>query len=156
MLKKLLCLLITTFVVSSCTTPKKPFEYTALAVKQNEMNTEKWRHLQRYFANYPVNGVSDLVNGCATIEYVITPDNEIKDLRVVTATRKNFAEAAKYAVTKWEWADLPKNIISQPVKTQTRFEFCIGKPNKPCAEEIPVHACPGEDTLYSTGFVIQH
>jgi len=119
------------------------------------MNSEKWQQLQRYYANYPVKGISDLVDGCATIEYVITPQNEIKDLRVVTATRKNFADAAKFAVTRWEWASLPKNIISQPVKTQTRFEFCLGKPNQPCTGPIPIHACPGEDALYSTGYVIK-
>lgn len=151
MLKKQLILVIAALVVSGCASTKAVNEYPNLAVTQNEIQSAKWQQLQRFVARYPISAAASSIDGCATVEYVITPQNEIKDLKVIASTRKDFAEAAKYVIKKWQWSDLPKNIVTQPVKTQTRFEFCIDKPKQQCPAVIPVHACPGEDTLYSVG-----
>ncbi|RVU34463.1 energy transducer TonB [Rheinheimera riviphila] len=155
MLKKQLILVIATLVVSGCASTKAPDEYTNLTVTQNELQSAKWQQLQRFVARYPISAASSSIDGCATVEYVITPQNEIKDLRIVTASHRDFADVVKKVVLRWKWSALPKNIIAQPVKTQTRFEFCLDKPNQPCALNIPVHACPGEDVLYSIGSVVK-
>ena len=38
------------------------------------------------------------IEGCATIEYVITPQNEVKDINVVASTSKYFAKAAENVI----------------------------------------------------------
>jgi len=91
------------------------------------------------------------IEGCATIEYVITPQNEVKDITVIASTNKHFSKAAEDVIKNWKWSELPKNIITHPVKTQTRFDFCFDKPNQPCSTITPKYSCPSKDIIYSTG-----
>ncbi|TLU66155.1 energy transducer TonB [Thalassotalea litorea] len=130
-------------------------EYPNLSLTHNEIKSSKWDQLNRFPARYPIKAVQKFIEGCATIEYVITPQNEVKDIVVVVSTNKHFSKAAKQAIKSWKWSELPKSILTQPVKTQTRFDFCFDKPNQPCSSTIPTYSCPSEDIIYSTGMLVK-
>ena len=141
-------------MVSGCASSKVENEYTNLPVAQNELQSSKWTELVRFPARYPESAAMNSRDGCATVEYVLTPQNEVKDIKVITATEKQFGIEAAKAVKSWKWSELPKGIITQAVKTQTRFDFCFDKPNQSCTTITPKYSCPGEDTIYSTGMRI--
>lgn len=142
-------------LLAGCATTTPEPEFSHLPVAQNEMLASHWQGLNRFPARYPVQAVVKSLEGCATIEYVISPQNEIKDVVVVAATHHFFAEAAQDVVKKWRWSELPKNIISQAVKTQTRFDFCFDTAEQSCATITPQYSCPASDIIYSTGSVIK-
>ncbi|WP_194755956.1 energy transducer TonB [Aliidiomarina indica] len=139
-------------VIAGCTsTEPTDSSYADVPLSQGELQKDKWSDLIRFSPRYPEQAVMQSSEGCATIEYVITPDNTIHDLHVVTATNRLFGVSASNVVHNWNWSDLPQGIISEPVKTQTRFEFCFDRADQPCTEIQPVHACPGDDVIYSRG-----
>lgn len=154
-MKTNISILITTLIIGGCASTEVTKQYPYLSVTHNEMRSSKWSQLNRFPARYPVEAAQKSIEGCATIEYVVTPQNEIKDVRVIVSTRKYFADAAEYVIKNWNWSELPKNILTQPVKTQTRFDFCLDKPNQPCELLTPEYSCPSEDIIYSTGSVIK-
>lgn len=131
------------------------YEYASLAVTSNELQSDKWAALKRTPAKYPAKAAMSLTEGCATIEYVVTPENDIKDIKVVFATDQRFAVEASKVIKKWNWDDLPKSIIAQPVKTQTRFDFCINKSTDQCKAASTQYACPSNDIIYSEGFIVK-
>ena len=147
--------LFSILVISGCATTSTNIEYPNLPVVDNELSKSKWAQLERFPARYPQQAVINSLEGCATVEYVITPDNNIKDIVVVKSTNKHFSTAAKDVVTNWRWNKLPKNITSEPVKTQTRFDFCFDKANQYCSTIEPEYSCPGEDTIYSRGMMLK-
>ncbi|WP_417699681.1 energy transducer TonB [Pseudoalteromonas lipolytica] len=134
-------------------TADKPMtlEYADLSVSYDELKTPKWQQLERFPARYPKKAVIQATEGCATIEYVITPHNEIKDIQVVVSTHPVFADAAKEVITHWHWNELPQNITDKAVKTQTRFDFCFDTPEQSCRTLKPNYSCPSRDIIYSTG-----
>jgi len=153
-------ILITTLIIGGCASTKVEKakvekEYSHLSVTHNEIQSSKWSQLNRFPARYPKQAVMKSIEGCATIEYVITPQNEVKDITVIASTNKYFSKAAEGVIKNWKWSDLPKSIRTQPVKTQTRFDFCFDKPNQPCELITPKYSCPSEDIIYSTGSVIK-
>jgi hypothetical protein len=150
-MKNNVSILITTLIVGGCASTKMNNEYAALSVTDNELNTSKWSQLNRTPARYPIHAVIKSIEGCATIEYVITSQNEIKDVNVIASTNKYFAKAAVNVIENWNWLELPQRTISQAVKTQTRFDFCFDKPNQPCSSITPKYSCPSKDIIYSTG-----
>ena len=154
-MKNQIAIIITTLIVSGCASTKIENEYTDLSITHNEIQSTKWEQLNRFPARYPKQAVMKSIEGCATIEYVITPQNEIKDINVIASTNKYFAKAAESVVKNWKWSKLPKNIITNPVKTQTRFDFCFDKPNQPCSTITPKYSCPSKDIVYSTGMRIK-
>jgi len=141
--------------IGGCASKIEKPEYSGLSVTHNEMNSNKWSQLKRFQARYPIQTVKKSIEGCATIEYVVTPENEIKDITVISSTNRYFSKAAKDVIQNWNWSELPHGIVSKPVKTQTRFDFCFDKPNKSCAEIKPAYSCPGEDIIFSTGSIIK-
>jgi TonB family protein len=156
-MKNNMAILIATAIMSGCvsTNVETVKEYPNLSVTHNEIQSSKWRQLNRFSAKYPIQTVKKSIEGCATIEYVITPENEVKDITVIASTNQYFSKAAQDVIRKWQWSVLPKNILSQAIKTQTRFDFCFDKPNQPCAAISPTYSCPGEDIIYSTGMRIK-
>ena len=156
-MKNNISILIITLIVSGCASTKvEPAkEYSDLSITYNEIKSSKWDQLNRFSARYPIKAVKKSIEGCATIEYVITPQNEIKDMTVIASTSKHFSKAAEDVIKSWKWSELPKNIISQPIKTQTRFDFCFDKPDKPCSIITPKYSCPSEDIIFSTGMRIR-
>ena len=155
MIKQFILTLVGVLATSGCTSTKNTVEYANLALTDNELAQPKWADLKRFPARYPEQAVINSLEGCATVQYVITPDNEIKDVAVVESTNRNFSVAAKDVITNWKWKDLPNNIISDPVKTQTRFDFCLDKANQNCSVIEPKCSCPGEDIIHSRGMMLQ-
>lgn len=154
-MKNSIVILVTTLIVGGCASTIMEKEYADLSVTQNEIQSSKWNQLNRFPARYPKQAVIKSIEGCATVEYVITPQNEVKDITVIASTSKLFSKAAVDVIKKWKWSELPKSILPQPVKTQTRFDFCFDKPNQPCSSITPNYSCPSEDTIYSTGMRIK-
>ncbi|WP_434952115.1 energy transducer TonB [Shewanella sp. HL-SH4] len=154
MIKNYLGFLIITLMASGCASTKAENEYTNLPVTQNELKSSKWAELVRFPARYPESAVMNSIEGCVTVEYVVTPQNEVKDIKVITTTEKEFGLAAAKVVKSWKWSDLPKGIITQAVKTQTRFDFCFDKQNQSCTTIKPKYSCPSDDIIYSTGMRI--
>ncbi|WP_348708632.1 energy transducer TonB [uncultured Pseudoalteromonas sp.] len=143
------CLLV--FGCTSTTNKPMELEYADLAVSYDELKATKWQQLERFPARYPKKAVLQAAEGCATIEYVITPKNEIKDIQVIASTNPVFASAAKDVITNWHWNELAKNITDKAVKTQTRFDFCFDTPEQSCKALKPNYSCPSNDIIYSTG-----
>lgn len=154
MIKNYLGFLIAVFILIGCVATKVENEYTNLSVTQNELQSPKWAELVRFPARYPESAVMNSKEGCATVEYVITPQNEVKDIKVITTTDKQFGIAATKVISNWKWSDLPKGIITHAVKTQTRFDFCFDTPNQSCATITPKYSCPSDDIIYSSGMRI--
>ncbi|MBQ4833671.1 energy transducer TonB [Pseudoalteromonas sp. MMG010] len=151
---KKICVVAAVLVINGCKTTDVNNDYTHLPVTQGELNNAKWNDLNRFPAKYPVKAVMASVEGCATVEYVITPDNEIKNMNVIASTSNYFNKAAKQVINQWAWSSLAKNKLNTAVKTQTRFDFCFDKPNQPCASLTPSYSCPGEDIIFSSGMRI--
>ena len=154
-MKNSIIILITTLIVGGCASTKVEKECPDLSVTQNEIQSSKWNKLNRFPPMYPKQAVINSIEGCATVEYVITPQNEVKDITVIASTNKQFSKAAVAVIKNWKWLELPKSILTQPVKTQTRFDFCFDKPNQPCSSITPNYSCPSEDIIYSTGMRVK-
>ena len=161
-MKNYVALLCVAALVTGCVNTKGnsakangEYEYASLAVTPNEMQSSTWAELNRTAAKYPVKAARSITEGCTTIEYVVTPDNDVKDIKVVFATDQHFAVEASKVIKKWNWDDLPKGIIAQPVKTQTRFDFCINKSTEQCKAASRQYACPSNDIIYSEGFIVK-
>lgn len=154
-------------VLSACTStppaqpPATTSNFAALPVNDAELLTPKWQALKRFEPRYPIEEAIKGRNGCATVEYVITPDYQIKDLRVITATSKYFAKESLTQVKRWRWQELPAGILPAPVKTTSRFEYCLsGKegPDNECdrGRMSQNTECSGTDVQTSIGYRIIH
>ncbi|MDO6642185.1 energy transducer TonB [Shewanella sp. 5_MG-2023] len=148
--------IVVTLVLVGCkTTPTE--QYQGLQLTEAELLSQKWEKLERFPPLYPIEDARAGKEGCASVEYVITPDNEIKDIKVVSSTSKHFAKQATLNVKKWKWSALPKSIIQEPIKTNTQFQFCLETGDGHCSEisSIKNNQCIGEDVIYSTGYRIK-
>lgn len=122
-----------------------------MQINRSEFTTAKWKGLNRFAAKYPVEAAKDGVQGCATVEYVVTPENKITNMRVVYASHEMFAESAKNVITRWNWSKVPRYILTSDLTTQTRFEFCLQNEDGTCKAPEKEKACPGRDVIYSVG-----
>lgn len=150
-MKSTIGFLISAIILSGCASTTMENEYPNLIVSNNEMQSSKWQQLNRFSARYPMKAVMKSDEGCTTVEYVITPQYEIKDIKVIASTKQYFADAAVDVIKNWKWNEVSNNILTEPVKTQTRFDFCLDKANQSCKTIVPEYSCPGDDILYSTG-----
>lgn len=132
-------------------------QYQNISLTEAELLSEKWLSLQRFPPLYPIEEAVDGTEGCATVEYVITPDYDIKDIKVVSSTSKHFSKQAIANVKKWKWADLPEGIVTAPVKTMTQFQFCMETGDGHCAAaKLKANSqCKGKDAIYSIGYRIK-
>lgn len=102
---------------------------------------------------YPVKAAKAGEDGCATIDYVITPELTISQVEVVKATADHFAIEASKVIPRWKWGNLPEGTITEPMKLRTRFEFCLSKTDVSCevaVREAP-SVCPGDDVVVAAG-----
>ncbi len=134
--------------------------YAALPVTDAELLKPQWQLLKRFEPRYPIEEAIKGRNGCATVEYVITPDYQIKDLRVLKATSKDFAAESLTQVKRWRWQELPAGILQTPVKTSTRFEYCVSSkvgPDDECDRALMQQntVCTGTDVQTSVGYRIR-
>ncbi|WP_281558920.1 energy transducer TonB [Thalassomonas sp. RHCl1] len=139
-------------VLTGCNTT--PTGHTELPLTEAELLTEKWQQLKRIEPLYPLESAKADKDGCVTLAYVITPDNLIEDIQVLEASNRYFAREAKKALSRWNWSQLKKGTIANPVKTRTRFEFCIEKQGeKQCDITALVNSksCSGTDVVPVVG-----
>ena len=61
--------------------------------------------------------------------------------------------AAMETLQQWQWQATAANPGHLPVKSQTRFEFCIEHNGQPCDTSGLAQLCQGEDMVRSTGQV---
>ncbi|KGK00345.1 energy transducer TonB [Thalassotalea sp. ND16A] len=152
-------LLLSPLLLVACNSTSPPIEqsFAHLQVVEAELTSKKWHPLTRFPPRYPIEEARAGKEGCATVEYVITADYEIKNVKVTGSTSKYFAKQAKLNVTKWKWADLPKGIIEEPVKTHTRFEYCLEQGDGHCSATgfAAKSQCRGEDVVASIGYKIK-
>ena len=148
---------LTTLVLlaNGCSSTQNEVEYPNLGVSYDALKVPELSQMNRFPARYPAKAVVKNVEGCATIEYVITPTFDVSDVKVISSTQDYFAESAKNVIQKWEWSQLPKGVLNLPFKTQTRFEFCLDQPNSPCSSRALSNECPGEDVVYSIGSFVR-
>ena len=149
--------LISALVLVGCqSVPTKQYEnlpFTAAALL-----SKQWEQLERFPPLYPVEEALTGNEGCVTVEYIIAPNYEIKDIKVLTASSKHFAKQAKRNVAKWHWSALPQGLLQQAIKTATHYQFCLETGDGHCAikNAFENSQCRGEDTIYVVGTRITH
>ncbi len=114
--------------------------------------------IKRFPPRYPITQAKAGKQGCATVEYVITPKNEVSDVKVLDASHADFAKEAQAVVSKWRWQQLPDDAITVPTKIQTRFEFCLAARTGQCDMEklVAKTQCRGtEDVMASIGMKVR-
>lgn len=144
-------------ILSGCVNTSAPL-YGNLVSVDAELSSVKWQSLTRVPPLFPIEEARENKEGCAEIEYVITPDYQIKDVVVVRATSKHFAKQAQHSLAKWQWHQLPKALLSEPLKTTTRFEFCLETGDGHCEQHRPLNnsQCAGNDVLMSVATKTRH
>lgn len=111
------------------------------------------KRLNRFPPRYPMKEASNGTQGCATVEYVVSPDKQVIAIDVVNATTRNFAEEARKVVSKWDWDSLVGLTFESPIKFQTRFEFCLDDGAGRCSMNRlrAKNQCTGTDIIPSIG-----
>lgn len=146
--------LLSTFFIGACATAPK-LEYASVPLTPNALKQSQWQALDRFPARYPVQAVKRSLQGCVTLEYVITPSYAVKDIKVIASSSMAFERSAQNVIKAWDWSQLPEGIITQPLKTQTRFEYCLNEPDAPCDTDTIKSVCPGDDIIMSAGSIIK-
>ena len=128
-------------------------KYAQLPLSTDVLSLPEWQALERFPARYPKKEAMAANTGCATVEYVIKPDNTVTGIRVVESSSRHFAKEAEQVVAKWKWTAMPAGILDKPVKTQTRFEFCLEDGSGQCQLETLASKteCSGSDMIASVG-----
>ena len=153
-MKQLSLLLCATICLSACqTTPSPDSRFASLQVSSQPHATGPFSALPRVEPLYPIEEAKAGGEGCATIEYVVTPDYQLHDIVSRDFSSRFFAREAKAAILKWQWQQLPAGLLTEPVKLQTRFEFCLENGEGRCAaEQLNARTqCRGDDLLPVVG-----
>ncbi len=153
-MKQLSLLLCAAITLSACqTTPSPDSRFASLPVSSQPHATGPFSALPRVEPLYPIEEAKAGGEGCATIEYVVTPDYQLHDIVSSDFSSRFFAREAKAAILKWQWQQLPAGLLTEPVKLQTRFEFCLENGEGRCAaEQLNARTqCRGDDLLPVVG-----
>ncbi|WP_158100490.1 energy transducer TonB [Neiella marina] len=150
-MKKLTTLSASLCLLASCSTVEPANDYSQLSVEDGLLQTEQWSGLERFPARYPEKAAMNGEEGCATVEYVISPANEVTNVQIIAASNRHFGKSAKAVVENWKWSSLAKGLTSTPVKTQTRFDFCFESADSQCRPTFTAYDCPGSDVVLSKG-----
>ena len=156
-MKQYLTALVGSIILIGCGSTPPPAKFSDLPLSEATLLSSEWQELQRFEAAYPVDEARAGNEGCATVEYVITPDYQITDINTIDSTSKHFAKQAQRVITRWNWSDVTPGKLTEPVKTRTRFEFCLEETAGHCAESRleQERQCRGEDALFSVGFRVR-
>jgi len=155
MIRKLILAIGLLTLVGCSSKPQNEQSLSALGLSDGELLKDKWKDLNRFAARYPLSAAKSGKAGCATVEYVITPEYEIRDIVVVNVSDKVFSKSSKSVISNWKWSDLPKGLIASAVKTRTRFDFCVESKGASCAEVIKSFSCEGVDSISSLGTIVR-
>lgn len=140
-------------LLAGCSSNQSSEQFSDLPLTEAALRAPEWRSLQRYEALYPVDEARAGNSGCATVEYVITPDYRITDVKTTHSTSRHFAQQARQAITRLNFANVASGILTEPVKTRTRFEFCLQNNDGDCAVSMlqQERHCQGTDAFFSIG-----
>lgn len=141
----------------AATSQNETQQYPELSVTKDATELSVFSHLRKFPPRYPMNEASSGTEGCATIEYVVTEDREIEDIKVIDSTHENFADEAKKVIQNWNWMSLNRDALSAPIKTQTRFEYCLedGSDNCSMRHLLAKTQCRGGDVVGSVGYKVK-
>ena len=157
MAKRLICI-ATAIVLFGCnsTADKESRKYADLSVSNDFSELLQFNSVKRFAPRYPEDQVVSRKQGCATIEYVVTAEHKIENIRLINSTHKSFAREAKNVIPKWNWQALSGAGMDKPIKLRTRFEYCLedGKGNCAINKLIARSQCPGNDVVASVGTLI--
>ncbi|EIW90616.1 TonB domain-containing protein [Alishewanella agri BL06] len=153
-------LLMTLLSLSACKTTVNSTpdgRFANLPVTNQLHATGPFRDLARLEPMYPVEEARGGGEGCATIEYVVTPDYQLYDVVSRDASSRFFAREARAAVSRWQWQQLPAGLLTEPAKLQTRFEFCLETVEGRCdAGQLAARTqCSGDDVLPVVGYRVR-
>lgn len=155
---KNISLILFIIALAGCSSTSSEYNstYDNLPVVENLLASPQWSRLKRIDPMYPVNQAKKGQSGCATVEYVITPDYQIANIKVVDTDGKTFGKEAEKVIERWNWEDLNKGILTQAIKTQTRFEFCLPD-DKDCSISSLVASteCRGDDVVTVVGSIVR-
>ncbi|MDP4536560.1 energy transducer TonB [Alkalimonas collagenimarina] len=156
-MKKYFTALVASLLLIGCSSTQPPEQFPDLPLTEAELLTPKWQGLQRYEARYPIEDARAGNDGCATIEYVITPDYQITAIQTIDSTGRHFARQAREAIQRMDLTQIAPATLTEPVKTRTRFEFCIENNEGDCDESRlqQERQCRGTDALFSVGFMVK-
>lgn len=133
-------------------------EEQRLVLIKTEFLLKKWENLEYLPPDYPIEDAMAGKEGCASVEYIILPSYEIKNIKVVSSSSKSFAKQAKLNVEKWKWSKIPDGILEVPIKTSTEFQFCLESGDGHCSHKgsIKNSQCAADEVIYVTGYKIKH
>lgn len=141
-------------VLTGCTSTYH-IQNTDVNMIDGELLQPKWQDLQRTAARYPMAAAMKSKAGCATIEYVITPSYKITNVVVTESSDRVFVRNSKKALYNWKWTNVPQGLIESPIKTRTRFDFCVESNELSCDEVIKNFSCAGTDSISSIGTLVK-
>lgn len=144
-------------IMQACTSSPTPQPASQGRMIDGLFSQPQWQQLQRVQPRYPMREAMKGNSGCATVQYQVSPNYQLTDIEVVQASSKHFAKAAKTAVKKWDFSQVPSGLITEPVFSQTRIEFCAGKQPGDCDKQrlSANDQCSGNDLLFSIGYLIK-
>ncbi|MFC3094916.1 energy transducer TonB [Alteromonas sediminis] len=118
-----------------------------------QLSDQQKKTLERFPPKYPTRVASSGIEGCATIEYVVTPDFEVQDVNTLVASNPLFATEAQKVIKKWRWENLASDFKTGPLKFQTRFEYCLENGSGRCSMNTLLNKtqCSGNDVVPSVG-----
>lgn len=154
-------LIITSLIVMlfscSSTNHDEAQSHINLKVTQPPIKLSTFITVNRFPPRYPMKEASSGIQGCATVEYVVTREQKIKDVRVIDSTNKNFAKEAKKVVSKWDWTGLKSDLLKSSLKAQTRFEYCLEDGSGSCSMSnlLAKTQCSGSDVVASIGYRVK-
>jgi TonB family protein len=139
--------------LTGCSHQTQSVHLTSLPLSGITDVNAQWSPISRNASRYPKEAILAEKMGCTSLEYVINKAGLAEQIRVLASSDEAFSEAAIETLQQWQWQATAANPRHLPVKSQTRFEFCIEHNDQPCDTRELAQICQGEDMVRSTGLV---
>ncbi|HDX8345534.1 TPA: energy transducer TonB [Aeromonas dhakensis] len=139
--------------LTGCSQQSHTVHLTSLPLSDLKEVNAQWSPLTRMESRYPREAILAEQTGCSSLEYVISPAGRAEQIRVLESSDPQFSDAAIAVLKQWQWQATAANPQHTPVKSRTRFEFCIEHNGQPCDTSALEQRCQGEDVVRSTGLV---
>lgn len=140
-------------VFTGCSHQTQSVHLTSLPLSNITDVNAQWTPLTRVESRYPKEAILAEKMGCTSLEYVINEAGQAEQIRVLARSDEQFSEVAIETLQQWQWQATTANPDHSPIKSQTRFEFCIEHNGQPCDTSGLAQLCQGEDMVRSTGLV---
>lgn len=147
--------ILTAFLILGCASKSNPnARYPDLPISEGELRSDQWEKLRRFPPRFPEAAAQAGEMGCATVEYVILPNYQVTDIFVVASSGREFSRSAQRVISRWSWKSLPAGLLTEPIKTRTRFDFCFPGASPSCGQLLPRDTCPGDDVMRTMGLPV--